>query len=62
MDELKPCPFCGGNNIRIEMWSSGGIMYMIKCNNSNCPVPQNGYPTGRNLIKVKEAWNRRAEE
>lgn len=58
--ELKPCPFCGKTNIIVEKWSSGGMMYMVKCNNSDCPVPTNGYPTGRDLAKVKEEWNRRA--
>lgn len=34
-------------------------MYMVKCNNPDCPVPQDGYPTGRNLNTVKEEWNKR---
>lgn len=59
--ELKPCPLCGWTNIKIETWSSGGKMFMCKCNNPDCQVPTNGYPKGRNLEKVKEEWNRRAE-
>ena len=39
MERLKPCPFCGGKNIVIEFWHSGGAMYMAKCNNPNCPPP-----------------------
>lgn len=58
---LKPCRFCKGTNIKIETWSSGGRMYMVKCNNPDCPVPAEGYPTGRNPEKVKEEWNRRQE-
>lgn len=58
--ELKPCPFCGGAKIVIETWLSGGWMHMIKCNNPDCPVPANGYPTGRDLEKVRQEWNRRA--
>lgn len=58
--ELKPCPFCGDKKIVVERWSSGGTRYMVKCNNPDCPVPANGYPTGRDLEKVKTAWNRRA--
>ena len=50
-----------GNKIITEKWSSDGRMYMVKCNNPNCPVPDDGYPTGRNLDKVKEEWNRRNE-
>ena len=59
-EELKPCPFCKGKKIIIEKWASGGMMFMVKCNNPDCPVPPNGYPTGRDLKKVKEEWNRRA--
>lgn len=57
--ELKPCPFCGRRPI-IERWLSGGAMYMVKCNNSDCHVPLEGYPKGRNLLQVKSDWNRRA--
>lgn len=56
-EKLQPCPLCGKRPI-IEHWSSGGIMYMVKCNNPDCPVPDNGYPTGRKLESVIEEWNR----
>ena len=56
-DKLKPCRYCGKSNIAIERWSSGGMMYMCKCNNPDCQVPMDGYPKGRNLEKVKEEWN-----
>lgn len=36
-------------------------MYMVKCNNPECPVPKESYPTGRDLREVKEEWNRRQE-
>ena len=58
--ELKPCPFCGGNPV-IEHWSSGGLMYMVKCNNPDCQIPSCGYPKGHNLNEVKEEWNRRSD-
>lgn len=61
MAELKPCPKCGKKPI-IEMWSSGGTMYMAKCNNPDCPVPRESFPCGHNLEAVKEEWNRRADE
>lgn len=57
--ELKPCRYCGKNNVGIERWASGGMMYMVKCNNPDCPVPPEGYPTGRHLPSVKEEWNKR---
>lgn len=58
-EQLKPCLLCGKKPV-IERWASGGMMYMVKCNNPDCPVPEDGYPAGRNLEKVKEEWNRRA--
>ena len=60
--KLKPCPRCKQSNIKIETWASGGRMYMVKCNNPDCPVPGNRFPTGRNLEEVKAEWNRRAGE
>lgn len=58
MNELKPCPVCGRKPI-IERWSSGRLMYMVKCNNPDCQVPLEGYPSGHKLNEVKEIWNRR---
>ena len=57
--ELKPCRYCGKNNVVVERWTSGGMMYMVKCNNPDCPVPDEGYPAGRHLPSVKEEWNKR---
>lgn len=56
--KLEPCRLCGKNPIT-EHWSSGGIMYMVKCNNPDCPVPDNSYPIGRKLENVIEEWNKR---
>ena len=47
MVELKPCKLCGKRPI-IEHWSSGGKMYMVKCGNPDCPVPDAGYPSDHN--------------
>lgn len=58
--KLKPCPICG-RKPGWEKWRSGEMMYMVKCQNPDCPVPYYGYPTGRNPQKVAEVWNRRAE-
>lgn len=60
-EELKPCPFCG-REPKIEYWSSGGTMYMIKCNNPDCPVPVVSYPVGRDFDEVLADWNWRANE
>lgn len=58
--KLKPCPFCGKSPV-IEVWCSGGAMFMVKCNNPVCPVPINGYPAGRDLNQIKHEWNRRTK-
>lgn len=57
-EKLLPCRLCGKRPI-VEHWSSGGIMYMVKCNGPDCPIPDNGYPAGRDLKKVIEEWNKR---
>lgn len=54
-EKLLPCPFCGGKAI-IETWSSGGKMYMVKCNNPDCYHPEN-YPRGHNLLESIKEWN-----
>lgn len=54
---MNKCKLCGKNPI-VERWSSGGLMYMIKCNNPDCPAPIDGYPKGRNLEEVMKEWNR----
>lgn len=59
MTKLKPCPYCGSKPI-IEHWSSGGYMYMVKCNNPDC-LHLEMYPKGRKLEDVKDEWNRRAD-
>lgn len=61
MEKLKPCPFCG-KTPGIEHWSSGGMMYMVKCNNPDCPVPVVSYPVGYNLSEVISEWNRRVND
>lgn len=47
--------------LAIEHWSSGGTIYMVKCNNPDCPVPATSYPTGYNLNEVIAEWNGRAD-
>jgi len=54
--ELKPCPFCGGNNL--ESWDGGEAnLHMIECYDCDCS-------TG-NMISLKyaiEAWNTRTPQ
>lgn len=60
-EKMKPCQFCGRKPI-IEHWASGGTMYMVKCNNPDCPIPDASYPAGHNLDEVMKEWNRRAND
>ena len=53
MSELKPCPFCGGTNLRYEQYMRS--VYIV-CNNCG-----NTGETGFNDLEAAELWNRRAE-
>ena len=59
MEKLKPCRHCGKRNIIVEKWASGGMMYMVKCNNPDCPVPPDGYPKARTWSDAEKEWNER---
>lgn len=61
-EHMKPCKYCGSHDVIIEQWMSGGRMYMVKCNNPDCPVPPEGFPTGRNLNDVIQEWNNRQSD
>ncbi len=61
MEKPRLCPICG-KHPTIERWGSNGVMYMVKCNNPDCPVPVVSYPTGHNLEEVIKRWNRRASD
>ena len=51
MDELKPCPFCGGEAAFI------GDSASIKCRNCACAFIVTTPLISR--LEVKDAWNRR---
>lgn len=55
MNELKPCPFCGG---KAHIWNSG-YFYSGKCYKCGCTLSGNGYVTEAEAI---EAWNTRADD
>lgn len=59
MAELKPCPFCGGKAIRIDVNDCTGIeKWAVMCGNRDCPVSPitDAYAEKRNATI---AWNRR---
>lgn len=57
MNELKPCPFCGGTDIRIKRDLTCGFeTFSVQC--MVCDAPQNYHDSERGAI---DAWNTRAE-
>lgn len=71
-EELKPCPFCGGNPRVIKWGIACGIMYdvEINCRNKECGAYQKGTTSIRDGESseqarerayqiAKEKWNRR---
>lgn len=53
---LKPCPFCGGVDVKVHIPYSTDDCYMVQCYGCNCNTAI--YMTVNQAI---EAWNRRAE-
>lgn len=55
--ELKPCPFCGGTDIRIKRDLTCGFeTFSVQC--MVCDAPQNYHDSERGAI---DAWNTRTE-
>ena len=54
IEELKPCPFCGGD-AEITKWHEG---YFVECKKQRCGGTIGAYKTEEEAI---EAWNTRAE-
>lgn len=59
-EELKPCPFCGGEAELVEH-NGDLIFYSVSCKNENCFA---GAVDVRHFGKetLVEAWNRRADD
>lgn len=63
MIELKPCPFCGGENVKIFSFYDGGIC--VKCLDCRCQTEGECDCTISDAMnqsayeKVVSAWNRR---
>mgnify|MGYP002868994162 CR=1 FL=1 len=59
MQELKPCPFCGGK-AEVESASQKYSGYRIRCGNLDCHVPCGTF-WHDSEAGAAEVWNRRAE-
>ncbi|GHU39774.1 hypothetical protein FACS1894105_14550 [Clostridia bacterium] len=53
-EPLKPCPFCGNNDIRINKFAKD---YNVMCGNLSCEARTQCYYEQSHAI---DAWNRRA--
>ena len=63
MEELLPCPFCGGKVAPHEItdWAGGNSRYYITCYNNDCEVsPDIGRPSDREEEVIRR-WNKRKE-
>ena len=56
MTKLKPCPFCGSNNVKINIPYFADALYLVQCYSCNCTTAL--YPTKNKAVEI---WNRRAE-
>ena len=67
MAELKPCPFCGGSNLRIVGGDSITIIHCRNCKAEMRRMASDGdeffsEETDTTKKAAIEAWNRRAED
>lgn len=59
-EELKPCPFCGGEAHIAERLTYGGKLYGACCSGTLCPGSE-PFPWCLDYEDAADAWNRRAE-
>lgn len=59
MDDLKPCPFCGGKAILVE--SIHAQVFKVECMNTSCYC-FNTSTIFSNKTNAIEAWNRRTND
>lgn len=56
MEELKPCPFCGGKNVKLYTYTGVMNYYYIECDDCYCGT---GHEESKEIAVA--AWNRRAD-
>jgi hypothetical protein len=64
MEELKPCPFCGGKAhlIQTECLSNGVVLHHVYHSDPRCPLNPVCTKNMDTPEEAIEAWNRRAED
>lgn len=69
-DALKPCPFCGGNNLMAfpptcgpqdAYDASDRVFPLVRCMTCYAEAPGENFPPGRSASSAVVAWNRRAD-
>jgi hypothetical protein len=60
MNDLKPCPFCGGRAKLLCIKCPVGEFWRVYCMDVDCPVEPSINVYGRRETAI-EAWNRRAD-
>lgn len=60
-DELKRCPFCGGEAVVSSFGREGDEHFWIECSNAFCPVSPETCEFGSEADAIA-AWNRRVGE
>jgi hypothetical protein len=59
MSEIKPCPFCGSENVELQSVDySAGDYYFVECKNDDCLI--NG-PERPSILGAVDDWNTRHE-
>lgn len=63
MDELKPCPFCGGEAITTVLYTFwGDYQCEVNCQNCRAKIDGERETTGKEALEDAIAkWNRRME-
>lgn len=59
MDNLKPCPFCGGEAIMTKRYNRFSEWWLISC--KKCHISQTGSEFEFSFEAI-EAWNRRVPQ
>ena len=63
MEELKPCPFCGGEALLEEFIVRKGFEACVVCTGCLVTMPTSTYDESEKAArKAIEAWNRRVSE
>ena len=55
-DELKPCPFCGSENIDLASYAKKNDMWFVQCDGCFATFPMFDTKT-----EAMQSWNRRAK-